>query len=60
MELANNPKIITGKGIKIGTRRVNTDTTNSSAKTLPNNRKLKDKGLVKSSSILIGNNIGVG
>ena len=60
MELANNPSIMTGKGIKIGTKSVNTETTNSSASILPNNLKLKDKGLVKSSKILIGNKTGVG
>ena len=46
--------------LEIGTNNANTDTTNSSAKTLPNKRKLKDNGLVKSSRILIGNKIGVG
>ena len=46
--------------LRIGTNNANTDTTNSSAKTLPNNRKLNDNGLVKSSRILIGNKIGVG
>jgi len=59
-ELANNPNVITGKGIKIGTNKANTDTTNSSAKMLPKRRKLKERGFVKSSSTLIGNKIGVG
>jgi hypothetical protein len=49
-----------GKGIIKGTKRVNTLTVNSSANTLPNNRKLSDKGFVKSSKILIGSKIGVG
>ena len=49
-----------GNGIINGTRRVNTLTVSSSASVLPNNRKLKDKGLVKSSKTLIGNRIGVG
>ena len=44
----------------MGISKVNTATTNSSAKTLPNKRKLNDSGLVKSSSMLIGNNTGVG
>ena len=59
-ELANNPKIITGNGIKIGTSKANTETTSSSARTLPNRRKLSDNGFVKSSRILIGRRIGVG
>ena len=59
-ELANRPKLITGNGIKIGTNNANTDTTNSSAKILPKRRKLSDRGLVKSSKILIGSRIGVG
>jgi len=49
-----------GKGINKGTKIVSTLTVNSSAKILPNNRKLKDKGFVKSSKILIGKRIGVG
>jgi hypothetical protein len=59
-ELANNPSVITGNGIKIGTSNANTDTTSSSAKMLPKRRKLNDKGLVKSSKTLIGSRIGVG
>ena len=39
---------------------VNTVIVNSSAKTLPNNRKLSDKGFVKSSKILIGRRSGIG
>ena len=53
-ELANSPNVITGNGIKIGTNKANTDTTNSSARTLPKRRKLKDNGFVKSSRMLIG------
>ena len=59
-ELANKPNVITGNGIKIGTSKAKTDTTSSSAKILPKRRKLSDKGLVKSSSTLIGSKIGVG
>ena len=44
----------------MGTSNVNTETVNSSAKILPNKRKLNDKGFVKSSNTLIGNNTGVG
>ena len=53
-ELANSPNIITGNGIKIGTSRAKTETTSSSASTLPKRRKLNERGLVKSSRILIG------
>jgi hypothetical protein len=35
-------------------------TVNSSAKMFPNNRKLSDKGFVKSSKILIGRRSGIG
>ena len=59
-ELANIPRIITGKGINTGTSKQKTDTTISSAKMFPNKRKLSDNGFVKSSSMLIGKNIGVG
>ena len=59
-ELAKSPKTIIGTGIKIGTREHNTVTVNSSAKMFPNNRKFKDKGLIKSSTILIGNKSAVG
>jgi len=59
-ELANIPRIITGKGINTGTSKQKTDTTISSAKIFPNKRKLSDKGFVKSSNILIGKNMGVG
>ena len=59
-ELANRPKTITGKGTNNGTNKQSTDTTISSAKMFPNKRKLSDSGLVKSSKILIGRNIGVG
>ena len=56
-ELAKIPSTITGKGIKSGTNKQRTDTTISSAKMFPNKRKLNDKGLVKSSKILIGRKI---
>ena len=59
-ELAKIPSTITGKGIKSGTNKQRTDTTISSAKMFPNKRKLNDKGLVKSSKILIGRKMGVG
>ena len=59
-ELANTPRPIIGRGINSGTSNVNTLTVNSSAKTLPNNRKLNDKGFVKSYRMLIGKRIGVG
>ena len=59
-ELAKIPRTITGKGINKGTSKHNTDTTISSAKIFPNNRKLSESGLVKSSKILIGRKIGVG
>jgi hypothetical protein len=49
-----------GRGTISGTNKTSTETVNSSARMLPNNRKLKDKGFVKSSRILIGNKIGVG
>jgi len=39
------PNAIIGNGITKGTKDVNTETVNSSAKTFPNNLKLKDKGL---------------
>ena len=54
MALVNNPKSIIGIGTTRGTRATKTPTTNSSAKIFPNNRKLKDNGLVKSSKTLIG------
>ena len=59
-ELANIPKTITGKGTNNGTSRHKTDTTISSAKMLPNKRKLNERGFVKSSRMLIGRKIGVG
>ena len=43
-----------------GTSRHKTETTISSAKMFPNNRKLNESGLVKSSRMLIGKKIGVG
>jgi hypothetical protein len=49
-----NSNSIIGNGITKGTNDVNTVTVNSSAKMFPNNRKLSDKGFVKSSKILIG------
>ena len=59
-ELAKIPKHITGKGTKRGTSKHKTDTTISSARMLPNKRKLSERGFVKSSRILIGRKIGVG
>ena len=49
-----------GNGITNGTNDVNTVTVNSSAKIFPNNRKLNDKGFVKSSRMLIGKRSGIG
>lgn len=43
-----------------GTNKVSTETTSSSANTLPKSLKLKDKGFVKSSKILIGRKTGLG
>ena len=43
-----------------GTKIINTPTTSSSAKRLPNSRKLSDNGFVKSSRTLIGNKKGTG
>jgi hypothetical protein len=43
-----------------GTNKHKTDTTISSARILPNKRKLKERGFEKSSRILIGRKIGVG
>jgi hypothetical protein len=54
------PSNIIGNGITKGTNEVNTVTVSSSAKMFPNNRKLKDKGFVKSSKILIGRRSGIG
>ena len=59
-EPAKIPNNIIGNGITKGTNDVNTVTVNSSAKTLPNNRKLNDNGFVKSSKILIGRRSGIG
>ena len=59
-EPAKIPSNIIGNGITNGTRPVNTVIVNSSAKTFPNNRKLNDKGFVKSSKILIGRRSGSG
>ena len=59
-ELAKIPKTITGKGTNTGTSRHSTETTISSARMLPNNRKLNERGFEKSSRILIGKKIGVG
>ena len=59
-ELAKTPRPIIGNGIINGTKIVNTVTVNSSAKTLPNNRKLNDNGFVKSSKMLIGKRMIVG
>jgi len=49
-----------GNGMMNGTKNVSTATVSSSAKTLPNNLKLKLNGLVKSSKMLMGSKIGVG
>ena len=54
------PSNIIGNGITNGTREVSTVTVSSSARTLPNNRKLNDNGFVKSSKILIGRRSGIG
>ena len=59
-ELAKIPSTITGSGINNGTSKHKTETTISSAKMLPNRRKLSDRGFVKSSKTLIGSNTGVG
>ena len=59
-EPAKIPNNIIGNGITNGTRPVNTVIVNSSAKTFPNNRKLSDKGFVKSSKMLIGRRRGSG
>ena len=59
-EPAKIPSNIIGNGITKGTNDVKTVTVNSSAKTLPNNRKLNDNGFVKSSKILIGRRSGIG
>jgi hypothetical protein len=59
-EPAKIPNSIIGNGITNGTSDVKTVTVNSSAKTLPNNRKLNDNGFVKSSKILIGRRSGIG
>jgi hypothetical protein len=59
-ELANIPNTITGRGISRGTSKHRTETTISSAKMFPNKRKLKERGFVKSSNMLIGKKIGVG
>ena len=59
-EPAKIPSNIIDNGITKGTNDVKTVTVNSSAKTLPNNRKLNDNGFVKSSKILIGRRSGIG
>ena len=59
-EPAKIPSAIIGNGITNGTNDVSTEIVNSSAKTLPNNRKLSDNGFVKSSRILIGRRSGIG
>ena len=59
-EPAKIPNIIIGNGITNGTKDVNTDIVNSSARTFPNNRKLSDNGFVKSSRMLIGRRSGIG
>ena len=57
---AKIPNSIIGNGTTNGTNDVSTVTVNSSARTFPNNRKLSDKGFVKSSKILIGKRSGIG
>ena len=57
---AKIPRTIIGSGTINGTNDVKTEIVNSSAKTFPNNRKLNDKGFVKSSIILIGKRSGIG
>ena len=59
-EPAKRPKNIIGNGMTKGTKEVNTEIVNSSARTFPNNRKLNDNGFVKSSKILIGKRSGIG
>ena len=59
-EPAKTPNAIIGNGITNGTNEVKTVIVNSSAKTFPNNRKLSDKGFVKSSRMLIGRRSGIG
>lgn len=49
-----------GIGTTSGTKAIKTPTTNSSAKMLPNSRKLNDSGFVKSSKTLIGNKNAAG
>ena len=49
-----------GIGITKGTKEIRTATTSSSANIFPKSRKLRDKGLVKSSKIFIGKSTGVG
>ena len=51
---------MTGIGTTEGTKETRTTTTNSSANIFPKSRKLRDKGFVKSSRMLIGKSIGVG
>ena len=53
------PRKISGIGTTRGTKEIRTATTSSSAKMFPKSRKLRDSGLVKSSSTLIGNRTGV-
>jgi hypothetical protein len=59
-EPAKIPNNIIGNGIIKGTNDVNTVIVNSSANTFPNNLKLNDNGLVKSSKILSGRRSGIG
>ena len=59
-EPANIPNNIIGNGISKGTNAVSTVIVNSSARTLPNKRKLNDNGFVKSSRIFIGRRNGIG
>ena len=59
-ELAKIPKAMIGIGTNNGASRHNTDTTISSAKILPNKRKLSESGFEKSSSRLSGRKTGVG
>ena len=54
IEPVKMPSNIMGTGKNNGANKHNTDTTISSAKMLPNSRKLSESGFVKSSNMLIG------
>jgi len=51
---------MTGIRTTKGTKETRTTTTNSSANIFPKSRKLRDKGFVKFSNMLIGKRIEVG